>query len=79
MLQISVGIVDSVQQLALALVENLPSVSMYRLFLVYRALFKLFLVMRGKAEYFQDFIHAFGESPAAPVARNSPKAFHFSV
>ncbi|XP_050692200.1 DNA-dependent protein kinase catalytic subunit-like isoform X2 [Eriocheir sinensis] len=59
MTTISIGIVENVQQMALALVENLPSVSMYRLFLAYRALFKLFFVMRGKAEYFQDFIHSF--------------------
>ncbi|XP_071521265.1 DNA-dependent protein kinase catalytic subunit-like [Panulirus ornatus] len=56
---ISIGIVDSVQQLALDLVKNFPLVSMYRTFLAYRSLFKLFHAIYNKAEYFQDFLHSF--------------------
>lgn len=60
-LQINVGIVENMLQLALALVENFPSVSVYKAFLAYRALLKLFYAIHGKAEYYQDFIHSFGK------------------
>uniref|UniRef100_A0A0P4W3R0 non-specific serine/threonine protein kinase n=1 Tax=Scylla olivacea TaxID=85551 RepID=A0A0P4W3R0_SCYOL len=70
---INVGIVENMLQLALALVENFPSVSVYKTFLAYRALFKLFYAIHGKAEYFQDFIHSFVYKSVIHTCSHAPE------
>ncbi|KAK4317884.1 hypothetical protein Pmani_011063 [Petrolisthes manimaculis] len=53
------SIVESVQQLALSLVEHFPMVSTYRTFLAFRCLFALLHALSAKSEYAHDFIHTF--------------------
>ncbi|XP_069166166.1 DNA-dependent protein kinase catalytic subunit-like [Procambarus clarkii] len=71
---INMGIIDSVQNLAMALVDNFPLVSVYRRFLAYRALFKMFHAIHGKAEYFQDFLHTFVYKSIVLTCSHAPEA-----
>ncbi|XP_069947778.1 DNA-dependent protein kinase catalytic subunit isoform X2 [Cherax quadricarinatus] len=71
---INIGIIDSVQNLAMSLVENFPLVSVYRRFLAYHALFKLFQAIHGKPEYFQDFLHTFVYRSIVLTCSHAPEA-----
>ncbi|XP_042208389.1 DNA-dependent protein kinase catalytic subunit-like [Homarus americanus] len=70
---VNMGIMESVQQLSLALVEKFPLISMFRRFLAYRALFKLFHAVYSKAEYFQDFLHTFVYNSIVVTCSHAPE------